>query len=135
MRTAVPDGSSTSTATDTDRIVLEIPGDSRLRGVASLVLGGIGSRIELPYEKVDELQLAVLTVLGACDVEAATIEVEIGETGVLVNVGPLPVGTASAPGLRAVLERLVDGVEASTRRTRSERPEWVTLRLARPASE
>ncbi len=126
------DAPRSSTATEMDRIVLTLPGDARLRGVASLVLGGIGSRIDLPYEKVDELQLAVLTVLGACDLESATIEVEIGEADVLVSVGPLPTGAVAAPGLPAVLERLVDGVEAAPRSADGEGKEWVTLRLARP---
>jgi hypothetical protein len=128
------DAPSSSTATGTDRIVLTIPGSPGLRGVASLVLGGIGSRIDLPYEKVDELQLAVLSVLGACDLEAATIDVEIRDADVLVSVGPLPDGTAAAPGLETVLERLVDGVEQSRRGTSGESAEWVTLRLARPAA-
>ena len=137
------DTPSPSDAPSGDRVVLELPGGTELRGVASLVLGGIGSRIDLPYEKVDELQLAVLTLLGASEIESATIEVEIADTGVLVRVGPLPPGTSSAPGLQTVLERLVDSVESSPRAAGSEaagvkdaggeaQAEWVTLRLARP---
>ncbi len=128
------DPPSSSTATGSDRIVLTIPGSPSLRGVASLVLGGIGSRIDLPYEKVDELQLAVLSVLGACDLESATIEVEIADTSVLVSVGPLPDGTASAPGLETILARLVDGVEPSRRGTGAESSEWITLELVREQS-
>ena len=41
-----------------DTIVLTIPTDSAYRGVASLVLGGIGTRLDLPYERMDDLQLA-----------------------------------------------------------------------------
>jgi hypothetical protein len=37
----------------------------RHRGVATLVLGGDRSRLDLPHERVDELQLAVLSVLDA----------------------------------------------------------------------
>ncbi len=122
---------SPSPATTSDRIVLTLPGNSRLRSVASLVLGGIGSRIDLPYEKVDELQLAVLTVLGASDLESATIEVDIQDTRVLVTVGPLPSGTSAAPGLHTVLERLADGAESSMRETDGVSAEWVTLTLAR----
>ena len=128
------DAPSPSTATGTDRIVLTIPGSPGLRGVASLVLGGIGSRLDLPYEKVDELQLAVLSVLGACDLESATIDVEIAETSVLVSVGPLPDGTSAAPGLETILARLVDGVEQSRRGTGAESSEWITLELARGQS-
>ena len=42
----------------TDDIVLTIPTSPRLRSVATLVLGGVGSRLRLSYEKVDDLQLA-----------------------------------------------------------------------------
>jgi hypothetical protein len=119
-----------SETTDTDRIVLTLPGAPELRSVASLVLGGIGSRLDLPYEQVDELQLAVLSVLGACDVESATIEVEIADAPVAVTVDPLLSGTTSAPGLRTVLERLVDGVEPAQRATGDD-AEWIALRLVR----
>jgi hypothetical protein len=126
------DAQSTQEATTADRVVLTLPGNPSLRGVASLVLGGIGSRIDLPYEKVDELQLAVLSVLGACDPAIVTLEIEIDEADVLVTVGPLPDDTVAAPGVRVVLDRLVDGVEPSRRKTDAGSAEWVTLRLARP---
>ena len=51
----------------TDRIVLTMPTDVRLRSVATLVLGGVGSRLDLPFEKTDDLQLAVLSALEAAD--------------------------------------------------------------------
>ena len=92
------DAQTSQPATTADRVVLTLPGDPSLRGVASLVLGGIGSRIDLPYEKVDELQLAVLSVLGASDPETITLEIEVAEAAVLVTVGPLPEGTVAAPG-------------------------------------
>ena len=126
------DAQSTQEATTADRVVLTLPGNPSLRGVASLVLGGIGSRIDLPYEKVDELQLAVLSVLGACDPAIVTIEIEIEEEAVLVTLGPLPDDTVAAPGVRAVLDRLVDGVQPSRRETDAGSAEWVTLSLARP---
>lgn len=120
--------------TGNDRIVLTLPGSPSLRGVATLVLGGIGSRIDLPYEKIDELQLAVLSVLGACELDSATIEIEIGEPGVLVSVGPLPDGTVGSPGLRTVLERLVDEVEPARRGAGDASAEWIVLRVARQPS-
>ena len=130
MSTNTTDAQSTQEAITADRVVLTLPGNPSLRGVASLVLGGIGSRIDLPYEKVDELQLAVLSVLGACDPAIVTIEIE--EEAVLVTLGPLPDDTVAAPGVRAVLDRLVDGVQPSRRETDAGSAEWVTLSLARP---
>lgn len=123
-----PNPSSTPTG---DRVVLELPASAELRGVASLVLGGIGSRIDLPYEKVDELQLAVLTLLGASEIESATIEIVIGDSAVFVKVGPLPLGTSSALGLQTVLERLVDTVELARSDDGSD-TEWMSLELAHP---
>jgi hypothetical protein len=115
-----------------DRIVLTLPAAPRLRGVATLVLGGVGSRLDLPYEKVDDLQLAVLSVMAASDLDTITIEVEIDDEQVDVSVGPLPEGGASDRGLRSVVEQLMDRVELSERDGRTgDAEEWITLRLRR----
>jgi hypothetical protein len=110
-----------------DRIVLTMPTTARLQGVATLVLGGIGSRLELPYERMDDLQLAVLSVLAATAGESVTIEVDAGDAQIAVAVGPLADGSAADRGLQRVLERLVDGVEPVSRDGR----EWVELRVER----
>jgi hypothetical protein len=125
-----------------DRIVLELPGDPRLRGVVTLVLGGIGSRLDLPYEKVDDLQLAVLSVLSASDLETVTLDVQVEEDVLRVGVGPLPGGISDDQGLRRVLERLVDAIESTA--SSDGRPEahdgepavgdWITLALVRAPS-
>jgi hypothetical protein len=113
-----------------DQITLTIPTDSRFRGVATLVLGGVGSRLNLAYERVDDLQLAVLSVLEASDGDRVTVEVEAEPESVLVAVGPLDERRAADGGLSRVLDPLVDSVE------RSERDEgvWLTLRIERTAS-
>lgn len=111
----------------TDQITLTIPSATRFRGVATLVLGGIGSRLDLPYERVDDLQLAVLSVLEASGDERVTVEVEAEETGLLVSVGPLADGSGADAALSRVLDPLVDAVEPSQRNERV----WITLRLAR----
>src|SRR5206468_6684312 len=99
----------------TDDIVLTIPTSPRLRSVATLVLGGVGSRLELPYEKVDDLQLAALSVLAASADETVTLEVSAGVDSLAVDIGPLANGSGNEPGLRRVLDRLVDTVEPSQR--------------------
>jgi hypothetical protein len=111
----------------TDVISLTIPTATRFRGVATLVLGGIGSRLDLPYERVDDLQLAVLSVLEASGDDRVTVEVEAEDAGLLVSVGPLADGSAGDDALTRVLEPLVDSVEPSHRDQRV----WLTLRLAR----
>jgi hypothetical protein len=111
----------------TDHITLTIPTATRFRGVATLVLGGIGSRMDLPYERVDDLQLAVLSVLEASGDERVTVEVATEERGLAVSVGPLASGSGEDGALARVLDPLVDSVEPAQR----EDEEWLTLRLSR----
>jgi hypothetical protein len=110
-----------------DHISLTIPTASQYRAVATLVLGGVGSRLDLPYERVDDLQLAVLSVLEASGDERVTVEVDAEEDGMLVSVGPLADGSQADGALARVLEPLVDSVEPSERDARV----WLTLRLRR----
>jgi hypothetical protein len=107
----------------TDRIVLTMPTDGRFRSVATLVLGGIGSRLELPYERMDDLQLAVLSALDASDDETVTLEVDADEGGIRLALGPVRHGSGEDGGLVRVLSRLVDDVAHESR----DGAEWLTL--------
>lgn len=109
-----------------DQITLTIPTAPHFRGVATLVLGGIGSRLDLPYERVDDLQLAVLSALEASDGERVTVEVEAEEGVLVVSLGPLEAARASDGALARVLDPLVDSVERSER----DGGVWLALRLA-----
>ena len=109
-----------------DTIVLTLPAEARFRSVATLVLGGIGSRFDLSYERVDDLQLAVLSVLEAGD-GRLTLEVEADEGTLSVSLGPLRAGTGSDDALVRVLTPLVDGVESAER----DGAEWLKLRIGR----
>src|SRR4029453_778659 len=82
-----------------DRIVLRMPTETRFRSVATLVLGGIGSRLELPYERTDDLQLAVLSALDASDDETVTLEVDADESGLRLALGPVRDGSSKEAGL------------------------------------
>lgn len=110
-----------------DRITLTVPTDARLRGVATLVLGGIGSRLDLSYERMDELQLAVLSLLDAGGADHVTMEVDAQPAGLSVALGPLAVGSGADEALTKVLDRLVDSVESGRR----DGQEWLTLRIVR----
>jgi len=109
----------------TDTIVLTLPVETRFRSVATLVLGGIGTRFDLPYERVDDLQLAVLSVLEAGGDGRVTLEVEGESGGLAVAIGPLVAGTGSDQALTRVLDPLVDAVEPGER----DGVEWLTLRI------
>jgi hypothetical protein len=110
-----------------DHISLTFPTAAQFRGVATLVLGGVGSRLDLPYERVDDLQLAVLSLLEASGDERVTVEVDAEEDGMLVSVGPLADGSQTDGALARVLDPLVDSFESSERDARV----WLTLRLRR----
>jgi anti-sigma regulatory factor (Ser/Thr protein kinase) len=111
----------------TDHISLTLPTAAHFRGVATLVLGGVGSRLDLPYERVDDLQLAVLSVLEASSDDRVTVEVAADDDSVLVSVGPLADGSRSDGALARVLDPLVDSFEASER----DEHVWITLRVRR----
>jgi hypothetical protein len=106
-----------------DRIVLTLPAGARFRGVATLVLGGIGGRTDLPYERMDDLQLAVLSILDSTDGDAVTLEVQSDDGRLAVAVGPVHDGSSEDNGLRLVLSRLVDEVAHEHR----DGAEWITL--------
>jgi hypothetical protein len=110
-----------------DRIVLTIPTSPAFRGVASLVLGGVGTRLDLPFERVDDLQLAVLSMLDASTGDDASVEIHADDSRVAVSVGPLRTGVESDDGLALVLTRLTDGMDASTRDGEA----WLTVYMGR----
>jgi hypothetical protein len=115
----------------TDRIVLTIPTEARFRSVATLVLGGIGTRADLPYERMDDLQLAVLSALDASDQPDVTIEVDADERGVRLALGPVRDGSSEDKGLELVLSRLVDDVTHERR----DGVAWLSLGLSRGEGE
>lgn len=110
-----------------DTIMLTIPTDTAYRGVASLVLGGVGSRLDLPFERMDDLQLAVLSMLDASRGEDASVEIRADGGHVAVSVGPLRDGAEDDAGLSLVLTRLTNRVESAQR---DDGP-WLTVVVAR----
>jgi hypothetical protein len=115
-----------------DTIVLTIPAERRFLGVVNLVLGGLGSRLDLSFERVDDLQLAVDSVLAQGDPSSSgtlTVEVDVEEGRLVVRAGPLVDGGASDEGLKRVLGTLVASAWPLDREGR----EWVQLELQRPS--
>jgi len=110
----------------TDVIELVLP-SRRFEGVVQLVLGGVGTRCDLPYDTVDELQLAVAAVLPSARNEETVVEIETGDA-VTVTIGPVSNGTATDAALLRVLDRLVDRVVPVTRGDE----EWLALEVGRP---
>lgn len=87
----------------TPPIRLTIPDDPRYHGVARLVVGGLAARLELSYEHLEDLQLALASVLendGYTVGPEVNVELVLGEGSLDLRIGPL-----NGDALRADLER------------------------------
>jgi hypothetical protein len=76
----------------TRAIELRIPNQRPYHGVARLVVGGVAARHNLSYDALEDLQLALDTVLEADGYAAGDelrVELEVGEDSLAVVVGPL----------------------------------------------
>ena len=108
-----------------DEITLTIPRDRALYSVAHLVLSGLGIRLNLTIEHLEDLELAVDAVLERSreEEENVTIAVSVSEGQLETLIGPMRDGVRAelaAPegdyvGLRRILDALVDEVELTER--------------------
>lgn len=115
--------SSTGSA-GADRTILEFPAGEAYREVPLLVLGGLASRFELPLERVDDLRLAVESLLMQPPAgETIRLEADATADDLRIRIGPLPPGGLDDPGLRRVLMPLVDGVSERV----AENAAWIEL--------
>jgi hypothetical protein len=119
----------------TDEITLTMPRDRALYSVAHLVLGGLGIRLNLTIEHLEDVQLAVDAVLERVRaVEYVTIRVSVGEGALETLIGPMRDGVRAEleategedVGLRRILDALVDEVEL----TETDGEDWVKLTKA-----
>lgn len=94
-----------------DMIRLTVPAGAAHREVASLVLGGVGTRADLSFERMDDLQLAVLSLLDAAEGSDVTVEVSVDDSSVSASVGPLRDDVDADAGLERVVGRLADSYE------------------------
>jgi anti-sigma regulatory factor (Ser/Thr protein kinase) len=105
----------------TDEITLTLPREPEFHRVAHLVLGGLAVRLNLTIENLEDLELALDSILGATDPNAGDITVRMTprEGGLETIIGPLTTkvldeiereGDDGALGLRRVLESTVDDI-------------------------
>ena len=111
----------------TDTILLTVPSGLRGAGVIALVLGGLGSRLDLPVDRIDELALASATLAPSVQAEALELEADVLDDRLVVRIGPLEDGTAADASLRRVVDALVDNVAGIRRGDH----EWLELELIR----
>ena len=125
---AAPMNDGPTTLARMEHVVVTVPAARTFRGVLRLVVGGIGSRCGLPFDDVDELQLAVAAILDSHEAAGKTVELDaaIGVEELVVAIGPF-LATDDTAGQR-VTRVLVDRVRTIDRGERT----WVELAVAMP---
>lgn len=91
----------------TRNIELRIPNARPYHGVARLVVGGLAARLELSFETLEDLQLALVSVLeadGYAAGEEIRVELDVTEGGIEMSIGPL-----QGDAVRADLGAAADG--------------------------
>jgi hypothetical protein len=125
----------------TDQVQLTLPAEEDFRPIAHLVVGGLGVRLDLTYEDLDDLQVALEALLGCRDDAGdIVVTVDAGNGAVRASVGPFGVGALDALerndsplGLQRVLETVCDTFAIDERDDGS----WVELtkKIASPAGK
>jgi hypothetical protein len=119
-------------------VTLTLPGERPYIGIARMFVGGLAARLDLGYEAMDDLQLALESVLLKSELgETVTLEAQLEDTGVCILVGPfaadplaVTVGSGDALELERLLSALVAGAESSMRDDGC----WLRLDVRIPAS-
>ena len=107
-----------------DEITLTIPRQREFLAVAHLVLGGVGIRLNLTIETLEDLHLALDAVLERDHAPSdVTIALRLRDDRIETEVGPLHDGVRrelardqdDEVGLRRILDTLVDDVQVEDR--------------------
>ena len=116
----------------TDVVTLQLPRERDFFGVAHLVLGGLGARLDLTYDVLEDMTTAIDELLNQREAtDDVTLSVKIEDGALSATVGPFSGRVAdelhasdAGLGLRRVLETVVDQVEVSER----DGGQWVELK-------
>lgn len=116
-----------------DEIAVTVPRERPFGAVAGLVLGGVAARHEVTLDVLDDLQIALETLLEReDDVRDVNVVFRIDDGSVEVSIGPFePAALAELDeepgeelGLRRLLDAVVDDVSVDERADGC----WVDLR-------
>lgn len=117
------------------RIELTIPRERDFSAVADLVLAGLASRLDLTLETIDDLQLALESLLDRDEGDApVTVRFDLGDGVIEASVGPFaradiePELTAAVVGGGIGLRRVLDTTVDDVRLTDRDGACWVDLR-------
>ena len=107
----------------TDEITLVIPRERDFHGVAHLVLGGLAARLDMTLESLEDLQLALDSLLERGDEDGEiVVRLDVSDDAIEALVGPFDRDALRAElerddpdgvGLRRLLETVADRVEVS----------------------
>ena len=117
-----------------DTVEITIPRERDFSIIAELVIGGIAARHDVTLEVLDDLQLAIASVLENDEADDGDIRVllRVGGDGIDVSVGPLGERTVteleSDPGETLGLRRLLDTTVDDAIVSRRDGGAWVDLR-------
>jgi hypothetical protein len=114
-----------------DEICLTLPADDAFHGVAHLVLGGLAARLNLSFENLEDLELALDALLERPnDGREVTLRVLVQDSELRMVVGPfvgvraeLDEGGANSLNLGRILGAVSDSVEIEDR----DGSQWVEL--------
>jgi anti-sigma regulatory factor (Ser/Thr protein kinase) len=114
-----------------DEIQLVLPAEEDFRHIAHLVVGGLGARLDLTFEHLEDLQLALDALLSRREDDGeVSVALRIVDGCVHTSVGPFAAEALDELerdddelGLRRVLETVCDVVEVQERDGGS----WVEL--------
>jgi hypothetical protein len=116
-----------------DEFILDLPREQGFSNVADLVLGGIAARHEVTIDVLDDLQLALSSLLDHGDDEGEVrVVLRVADDAIVALVGPVGDETAAELerddddrlGLRRLLSTTVDDVSLDVR----DGAAWVELR-------
>jgi hypothetical protein len=124
------------TSPQTEALVLTLHNERRFYGLVRLLVSGLASQFDLPYEQMDDLQLAVETVLDRDSHrgDEITLRIEPREDSIAVWLRPVDEQQTDADdsnqiGLDRVLDNLVDVVDVVS----FEGERWLYLEQRIPA--
>ena len=118
-----------------DEVTLTLPRERPFFGVAHLVVGGLAVRLDLSYDQLEDLQVALGELLEQRETEEEiTLSVRVHDGVLYARVGPfdeslraeLARDSSDGVGLRRVLETVVDGIQVDD----GDRGSWVELTKA-----
>ena len=127
-----------------DTVALSFPRDSRYYPVARLVVGGMAAPLQMSYDALDDLQLAISSLLdheelattatsedGLGDVR---LRLEVDEQQLVAALGSFATGSldraferSAAQGGEMGLQRLLDTIVDDVSVSSDDDGEWVTL--------